>query len=615
MTYHVLVRCLLTDITHHLHVALWHVGISGELRNKAALAGFARSSRGQQSDVQVTLFHYSEQEKLDTKVLEAQVSSSGACEVSVLLLATASSSYLWFDAEHCPRNVELCTILRGFPELRVNFIVCPTTESARVAWQQHPPDLESVFGEFLPETGKVDLWTHFDPEAELESQQICSLVCRSPNPASSIHQNARQQMHRWSWQNAWPFLLVVVAWQQWQIQTLQGRFDKLEANYELQAKKVSKLDSSMESHANNTSDLASTCESQGKKIGELASASELQGIRIEVLEASSKSQANNMSDLASTCESQGKKIGELASTSEFQGIRIEVLEASNRSQANNMSDLASTCESQGKKIGELASTSELQGIRIEVLEASSKSQANNMSDLASTCESQGKKIGELASTSELEGIRIEVLEASSKSQANNMSDLASTCESQGKKIEELDGARSQTELGWRLNAELLMWSILSVCTLLWSSKLRTWLCHWRDQATEMQGYLLKLAGVKTASGGAVVFPYVAASLKQELQFAMMSRKKIALTDRAFAVTNNYKLSFPLLYQLLEKLSMNGYARVGFHCISCCHCRNLCCIMSVHGVCGGRCSLCRLCHGNIPEVKQTVSVSQELSFKY
>ena len=33
--------------------------------------------------------------------------------------------------------------------------------------------------------------------------------------------------------------------------------------------------------------------------------------------------------------------------------------------------------------------------------------------------------------------------------------------------------------------------------------------HWRDQKTETQGYLQKMAGVfKTASGGTVEFPYV-----------------------------------------------------------------------------------------------------------
>ena len=103
--------------------------------------------------MQVKLFHYSEQDGLDADALEAQVLS--ASEVSVLLLATAASSYLWFDAEHCPRNVELCTILKNFPEIRVNFVVCPTTNSARDGWQQHQSDLQSVFGDFLPETGKV----------------------------------------------------------------------------------------------------------------------------------------------------------------------------------------------------------------------------------------------------------------------------------------------------------------------------------------------------------------------------------------------------------------------------------------------------------------------------
>eukprot|EP00435_Cladocopium_sp_Y103_P048553 s2865_g14.t1 len=176
--------------------------------SKAALAGYAQSLRGQ-PEVRVELFHYSEQDGLDADALEAQVLS--ASEVSVLLLATAASSYLWFDAEHCPRNVELCTTLRKHPEIRVNFIVCPTTESARDGWQQHVSDLQSVFGDFLPETGRVDLWTDFDPEEDLEQEQIRSLICRVQHRQSlqcqEVHQEPRSE---WIWKPVGGFILVLV---------------------------------------------------------------------------------------------------------------------------------------------------------------------------------------------------------------------------------------------------------------------------------------------------------------------------------------------------------------------------------------------------------------------
>ena len=103
------------------------------------------------------------------------------------------------------------------------------------------------------------------------------------------------------------------------------------------------------------------------------------------------------------------------------------------------------------------------------------------------------------------------------------------------------------------------------------------LCHWRDQKTEMQGYLQKLAGAfTTASGGTVVFPYVVVVTfcdeflkdcqkedpKEELESALEGIKKFALTDHVFAVTNykrnscgsarNNEATFDMLSQLLEK---------------------------------------------------------------
>ena len=150
------------------------------------------------------------------------------------------------------------TVLRRFPELRVKFIVCPTTESARVAWQQHQPDLEGVFGDFLPETGKVDIWTHFDPDVELESQQICSLVCRSrkpscskPEDSSDLHQ--QQSGGVWKTVRSVHVLLVLL---------LVALLALVAFNWQLSAKSTG---------SQAMLKLGSTFEPQGKDISELQS--------------------------------------------------------------------------------------------------------------------------------------------------------------------------------------------------------------------------------------------------------------------------------------------------------------------------------------------------------
>ena len=61
------------------------------------------------ADTQVELFHFSEHECLDMRKLDEAINENENARASVLLLATSQSSYLWFDPEHSPRNVELCT--------------------------------------------------------------------------------------------------------------------------------------------------------------------------------------------------------------------------------------------------------------------------------------------------------------------------------------------------------------------------------------------------------------------------------------------------------------------------------------------------------------------------
>ena len=155
-------------------LSLTHLGAFIKLRSKPALAGYAQSVRAR-FHRDATMFHFSEQNGLDTDTLREHLLSSAVSEATVLLLATAASSYLWFDEEHCPRNVELCTFLKRH-SVNVKFVVCPTTNSARDAWEQHTPNLPSVFGEFLPETGIVDVWPDFDPDHPVDSQQIRSLI-------------------------------------------------------------------------------------------------------------------------------------------------------------------------------------------------------------------------------------------------------------------------------------------------------------------------------------------------------------------------------------------------------------------------------------------------------
>ena len=171
--------------------------IVSQLRSKAALAGYAKCIRERCDNV--GLFHLSEQNWLDTDTLGEHLLSSAVSEVTVLLLATAASSYLWFDEEHCPRNVELCTFLKSH-SVNVKFVVCPTTKSARDAWEQHTPSLLSVFKHFLPVTGIVDVWPDFDPDHPVDSQQIRSLV-HQVRPVHSSQPRKSQDLHdeRSSW--------------------------------------------------------------------------------------------------------------------------------------------------------------------------------------------------------------------------------------------------------------------------------------------------------------------------------------------------------------------------------------------------------------------------------
>ena len=168
------------------------------------------------------MFHFSEQNGLDTDTLGEHLLSSAESEVTVLLLATAASSYLWFDEEHCPRNVELCTFLKSH-SVNVKFVVCPTTKSARDAWEQHTPNLLSVFKDFLPETGIVDVWPDFDADHPVEPQQIPSLIRVQSSPGRhSRHLDHPKTSTGWPWMSITMVQILVILWMEYQILSNQA---------------------------------------------------------------------------------------------------------------------------------------------------------------------------------------------------------------------------------------------------------------------------------------------------------------------------------------------------------------------------------------------------------
>jgi len=111
-----------------------------------------------------------------TQVLRENASRD-PCEVSILFAITASSSFLFFDQEHHPRHVELCSELKRFdskhPFVRVNFITCPTTKEAMKA-----PSLDQpCYGEFAQFANTMaDTWWDFKSDQHVDSNQISSLI-------------------------------------------------------------------------------------------------------------------------------------------------------------------------------------------------------------------------------------------------------------------------------------------------------------------------------------------------------------------------------------------------------------------------------------------------------
>ena len=166
------------------------------VRNQRALAGYAQSLTNQ-SAAEVKLFHFSEQEDKDTKGLDTrkliealyQNASQDPCEVSILFPITASSSFLFFNQEHNPRHVELCSELKSFhlihPFDKVNFITCPTTREAMQA-----PDLnQPCYGEFAEFATMADTWWDFKSNQHVDPQSIQSLILKKVEQSRTAAQS------------------------------------------------------------------------------------------------------------------------------------------------------------------------------------------------------------------------------------------------------------------------------------------------------------------------------------------------------------------------------------------------------------------------------------------
>ena len=116
------------------------------------------------------LFLFSEQCALDVDRLQRLEGD----EVWVLLLLTGSSSYLWFDQEHHPRNVELCGVLRRHFQT-LNFVICPTSGSARDAWVASNTSLRSIPNSHAFQGSNLSLWDGFDPDLH-SNRDICRVM-------------------------------------------------------------------------------------------------------------------------------------------------------------------------------------------------------------------------------------------------------------------------------------------------------------------------------------------------------------------------------------------------------------------------------------------------------
>ena len=158
------------------------------LRSEAALKGYAAHLEEAHA-AHAELFLFSEQDGLDVDRLHRLEGD----EAWVLLLLTGSSSYLWFDQEHHPRNLELCSVLRQRFQ-RINFVICPTSNSARHAWLASNTSLQSILGSAFQ--GNESLWDRFDP-GFVSNRGICRLIQERQQEETQRPPETRLGTSRW----------------------------------------------------------------------------------------------------------------------------------------------------------------------------------------------------------------------------------------------------------------------------------------------------------------------------------------------------------------------------------------------------------------------------------
>eukprot|EP00933_Yihiella_yeosuensis_P055544 TRINITY_DN54380_c0_g1_i1.p1 TRINITY_DN54380_c0_g1~~TRINITY_DN54380_c0_g1_i1.p1 ORF type:complete len:303 (-),score=29.13 TRINITY_DN54380_c0_g1_i1:211-1119(-) len=155
--------------------------------SEPALAGYARSMEKRLLQ-QTTSFVYSEHTGINFARLDQHLPIHDNGCATILLLATGSSSYLWFDKDHCPRTVEICSYLQESCKIQtMRYVVCPTTPNARAGWMSKTSgETASIFREFLPDSKEgVAVWNNFDPDLECQSEFLpVSLKIMVPKPVS-----------------------------------------------------------------------------------------------------------------------------------------------------------------------------------------------------------------------------------------------------------------------------------------------------------------------------------------------------------------------------------------------------------------------------------------------
>ena len=153
------------------------------LRHKGALVQY-RDSLRETVDGKVKLFYFSEDEPLDMRKVDEEINENEHAQASVLLLVTGQSSLLWFDQEHNPRNLELCTTLKNRLDGRINFVVCPTRIWPAASWKEHT---DAIFGDLLSGSARAVEWSSFDSHRSVNEGSVVSLIPDGQHQPTTVH--------------------------------------------------------------------------------------------------------------------------------------------------------------------------------------------------------------------------------------------------------------------------------------------------------------------------------------------------------------------------------------------------------------------------------------------